>query len=1168
MKRLITLTIAIGMFLATVIAASSAELEIIKINPYEEVLSWKGDELSVYPINYDHDSNKLIPSSNLLSYRFAEEVVFKVDSEQKMRILDKNFNLRYDIETSYPIKQIGDIRESLEWGSNADGWNNDTVTSNKEMIVVNGAFCYKDDYVVVGEGLTKRTIYNGCAYYPEGSNKTMKLINPYRGLVNFYGDYDPTYRNMTVGLIACYDLDDGTDYLGGYPLGNNNSVTFTTGKVGDAAEFTQDSSKFLYNFSFGTGELDGLYALTVAYWVESDDATGDRSIMRGDLSNNGLQVRWDEDSGGTIRVTTENDPGAKNDVESASGVLNTSWSHQVYTWNASYRSGTPEIWINGANTTLSVSDSDTKPLYDNDYFSIGLGEKTAWDGLIDQVMFWSVQLNSSDIEAIYNSGSGVSCADLQGGGGNASNATDANDPPTVHLVAPTNTTYYNTTDVNLTGYANDEDNATVEWKFYVDGALVNTNSSLANNTNYTYEHSTGAFGSYCYNASAYDGNTTVGSSEICFSLVNDTSPPTGGGNDSGLVAHWDLQNSTGVDVAEINHLDATSEGDTTVISGVVGNAAEFNGSAFYAMGDITEMDGLTNMSISLWFKTNNNFSSGDAMLFGKSKSEHNFRVYIDTNNKIKFLFNTGVDTIFSDNTYIDDTWRHVVVLRNGSTMEMWIDGVKQSDTGTDPNAIGNTADQLSIGAAVDGAANKNSYYVGGLDEIYLYNKTLSEEEILSLYNVGQNFSVSVYSSYNGSAVNNITVVVNGTTFQNETGNTVMTGYDRSYGYEFNITINALGHAQNAYYDYNTSNDLTAYVFPDDILNITFYYEDDLSLANDTTVIAEFISTNYSTSKNTTTGYMNVSLAFPVTYQVRYREDGGIVRTYTFTMVDDQYNNLSLYLPQDNIENVTINVVDQYGDPVVGASISIQKYFVSLNAYQLVTITETNFEGQSLVAMELYTEFYKFLVSFGGELLLTTDPSYLISDEITLQIVIGEEVGEDIDFYQAITKSLSYNNATNNFRLTYNDPNGIGTYVCLAVTNKTLLGVNYMGSSCSSSSSATLLFNIPEANNTIYEAIATYRNNDGKMVYLDSYLLTVGGGADAPPDLSTEGLFIQILLTIAVVLVAIWSPPMAFILTPLSLVVGGVIGLHDMPFEVTVPLLVVGFILAFYTARKT
>ena len=259
--------------------------------------------------------------------------------------------------------------------------------------------------------------YSGIA----GSARTVRAVNA--GLWQHYAVYttihdqadclqymDETNGSQTIGegMIACYDMENETDYTGVYDVDNAGNLTFTSGKINNAVNFVQDAN-FLNYSTMMYDELELTSAFSFAMWIKSDDTEQDRSIWRSGASNTGFQFWMDGDSGGTMAWNFDGQGGSTL-VESATGVHSTDYQFWVGRWDVNYRGGTPELWLNGVNSTLSTSGTMTVKLDPKTLFQMGQGLKTGFDGQMDSVMFFNRFISEDEIEALYNNNTGLTCA--------------------------------------------------------------------------------------------------------------------------------------------------------------------------------------------------------------------------------------------------------------------------------------------------------------------------------------------------------------------------------------------------------------------------------------------------------------------------------------------------------------------------------------------------------------------------------------------------------------------------------------------------------------------------------------------------------------------------------------------------------------------------------------
>lgn len=90
-------------------------------------------------------------------------------------------------------------------------------------------------------------------------------------------------------------------------------------------------------------------------------------------------------------------------------------------------------------------------------------------------------------------------------------------------------------------------------------------------------------------------------------------------------------------------------------------------------------------------------------------------------------------------TVNDDDWHHVVFRRNGpGTTKVFIDGVDRTGSSSDPTYVNSTA-YWGFGAqwsGIPGAVEADTYFIGSLDEIAVYDSALSDARILAHYQAG------------------------------------------------------------------------------------------------------------------------------------------------------------------------------------------------------------------------------------------------------------------------------------------------------------------------------------------------------------------------------------------------------------------------------------------------
>lgn len=140
-----------------------------------------------------------------------------------------------------------------------------------------------------------------------------------------------------------------------------------------------------------------------------------------------------------------------------------------------------------------------------------------------------------------------------------------------------------------------------------------------------------------------------------------------------------------------------------------------------------------------WIKTSSNASM---YIFGKYKNTNvgGYELYMSTGNIRCYMQDTGVANYYdlkSSKTYNDGFWHYVSYVRTGTTMNMYIDGVKDTGTlisvaGTVNNVVCTVTCNLTFGSSSDNAL----YFNGAIDSTRIYSRPLTPQEIMSNYNAG------------------------------------------------------------------------------------------------------------------------------------------------------------------------------------------------------------------------------------------------------------------------------------------------------------------------------------------------------------------------------------------------------------------------------------------------
>lgn len=216
--------------------------------------------------------------------------------------------------------------------------------------------------------------------------------------------------SLLTSLVASWKLDDLTDATGrGNTLTNNNTVTFNTGKIGNAAYMASASTQWL-SIATNSDVAQGDFDYTIGVWIYIGTISDVRIILARDSDTSGREFELEYDgSGDSFRF-----------VIFTGGSTKTAQVVSPYTPSTAGRWICLIAWHDAAANTVNLSidngaASDSQPTtggHDTSTgnFTIGRriysGFEGYWDGRIDDVNIWKKVLSAGERTEFYNSGTG------------------------------------------------------------------------------------------------------------------------------------------------------------------------------------------------------------------------------------------------------------------------------------------------------------------------------------------------------------------------------------------------------------------------------------------------------------------------------------------------------------------------------------------------------------------------------------------------------------------------------------------------------------------------------------------------------------------------------------------------------------------------------------------
>lgn len=210
--------------------------------------------------------------------------------------------------------------------------------------------------------------------------------------------------------------------------------------------------------------------------------------------------------------------------------------------------------------------------------------------------------------------------------------------------------------------------------------------------------------------------------------------PTGSaeGADLSLVGWWRFNEGSGIMTYDRsgNENNGTLNGNPQWVTGKTGGALEFDGNYDYIdCGNNASLDITDNLTIAVWVKTNDS-GNGQHNPY-VTKGDQSYAIKHHISNSIEFfiyhdrnwhLVNFPVDGSFNG------VWHHLAGTYDGTNLKLYIDGTLEA-TNAYSGSIARSIFSVNIGRN----AQTGQFYKGVIDDVRIYNRTLTSDEIAKIY---------------------------------------------------------------------------------------------------------------------------------------------------------------------------------------------------------------------------------------------------------------------------------------------------------------------------------------------------------------------------------------------------------------------------------------------------
>lgn len=232
---------------------------------------------------------------------------------------------------------------------------------------------------------------------------------------------------------------------------------------------------------------------------------------------------------------------------------------------------------------------------------------------------------------------------------------------------------------------------------------------------------------------------------------------------AGMVSYWRFDDNSD----SVDGNTGSLQGNARLSDGILGNSLEISNSSSLDYFSIPDKDNLhlaKEFSLEAWVNPSK-LDSVNAIL-AKEKSNKtwgNYILFLD-NGKPSFYSEGGCEQylLSSNEAILANSWNYIAVIvsSEGKNYKLYINGKLEQDVVKDKNCVYEDYDssQLNIGAVSNMVGwSRDNQFKGKIDEVAIYNRSLSLQEIQQHYNSGKGedyCSIKSITSENISSISN------------------------------------------------------------------------------------------------------------------------------------------------------------------------------------------------------------------------------------------------------------------------------------------------------------------------------------------------------------------------------------------------------------------------------
>jgi hypothetical protein len=201
----------------------------------------------------------------------------------------------------------------------------------------------------------------------------------------------------------------------------------------------------------------------------------------------------------------------------------------------------------------------------------------------------------------------------------------------------------------------------------------------------------------------------------------------------GLIAYYPFDQGSGQDAAGVNDGTVVGATETSDPWGREARALSFDGNDYVQMAN--PLPDLGSVTISVWARvTEWSANEQTIMVEGDTTPGADLMLQFKIGGALYFPTKAANNLLVPTNPVPLNTWCHIVGTADGGTLSkrLYVNGSLVGTTNMLGSACVGNHYRLQVGRLFDGSLSTD-YYIGQLDELRIYNRALSSNEVRQLY---------------------------------------------------------------------------------------------------------------------------------------------------------------------------------------------------------------------------------------------------------------------------------------------------------------------------------------------------------------------------------------------------------------------------------------------------